>query len=38
MGNYTSTSEINHQPTVDMTANLEQICILGWKRVFSNTL
>lgn len=38
MGNYTGTSKINHQATVDMTANLELILILGWEKVFSNTL
>lgn len=37
MGNYTGTLEINHEPTVDMTANLELILILAWEKVFSNT-
>lgn len=36
-GNYTGTSEINHGPTVDMTANLELILIFAWEKVFSNT-
>lgn len=37
MGNYTGTSEINHGPTVDMTANLELILIFASEKVFSNT-
>lgn len=38
MGNYTSTLEINHDPTVDMIGNLELILILAWEKFFSNTL
>lgn len=37
-GNYTGTLETNHEPTVDMTANLELILILAWEKVFSDTL
>lgn len=38
MGNYMSTLEINHDPTVDMIGNLELILILAWEKFFSNTL
>ena len=37
-GNYTGTLEINHEPTVDMTANLELILILEPGRRSSATL